>query len=140
HVEAIRERGLLFESGGTRRPIRLAADTGADAIGDAELVLFCVKTRDNATAAREIAPRLRRDALVLSLQNGVDNVERLREAGIDALATVVYVGASMPAPGHLLHAGRGDLVVGEYPRDGVVRAAGERAAGVAAVFERAGVA
>jgi 2-dehydropantoate 2-reductase len=77
-------------------------------------VLFCVKTRDTADAARALAPLLRAEAVLVSLQNGVDNVPKLRDAGIDALAAVVYVATSMPAPGHLLHAGRGDLVIGEY--------------------------
>jgi 2-dehydropantoate 2-reductase len=75
------------------------------------------------------------------MQNGVDNVARMRGEGVDALGAVVYVGASMAGPGHLLHAGRGDLVIGEY---GPVPApdplgSGSRAARVAAIFESAGV-
>ena len=46
--------------------------------------------------------------MVVSLQNGVDNVPRMRAAaGIDALAAVVYVAAAMPEPGHVKHSGRG---------------------------------
>lgn len=145
HVEAIRRNGIVFESAGTRRNVRVDAHTGADAVRNADLVLFCVKTRDTENGAREIAPLLRPDAVVASLQNGVDNVERLREAGIDALGTVVYVAVSMAGPGHLRHAGRGDLVVGEYGRrpdeaakPGVPQPS-PRAAAVARVFERAGV-
>jgi len=116
-----------------------------------------VKTRDTADAARALAPLLRAEAVLVSLQNGVDNVPKLRDAGIDALGAVVYVATSMPAPGHLLHAGRGDLVIGEYgarpelARDdrapggaaaNQVAAAAQpsaRARAVAAWFERAGV-
>ncbi|MBX3614148.1 MAG: 2-dehydropantoate 2-reductase [Burkholderiaceae bacterium] len=157
HVEAIRRDGLLFDSPGATRRVRIAADTGPEAVREADLVLFCVKTRDTADAAGALAPLLRADAVLVSLQNGVDNVPKLRDAGIDALGAVVYVATSMPAPGHLLHAGRGDLVIGEYgarpefARDD--RAPGEapakqvaaaaqpsaRARQVAAWFERAGV-
>jgi 2-dehydropantoate 2-reductase len=50
---------------------------------------------------------------VISLQNGVDNVEQIRAAAnIDALPAAVYVAASVPEPGHVKHVGRGDLVVG----------------------------
>lgn len=145
HVEAIRRDGLLFDSPGAARRVRVAAETGPEPVRDAQLVLFCVKTRDTAEGARVLAPLLGPDAVVVSLQNGVDNVPRLREAGIDALAAVVYVAASMPAPGHLLHAGRGDLVIGEYGPRG---APGDQAADaqpsartrtVAAWFEQAGV-
>ncbi len=135
HVEAIRRDGLLFDSPGATRRIRIVAETGPEAVRDADLVLFCVKTRDTADAARALAPLLRADAVPVSLQNGVDNVPKLRDAGIDALTAVVYVATSMPAPGHLLHAGRGDLVIGEYgARPGLTR---DRQ--VADWFERAGV-
>jgi len=52
-------------------------------------------------------------ALLVSLQNGVNNAEEIRDAsGIDALPCVVYVAASVPEPGHVKHLGRGDLVIG----------------------------
>ncbi len=44
----------------------------------AGVVLFCVKTVDTETVAREIAPHLAPGAVVVSMQNGVDNVERIR--------------------------------------------------------------
>jgi 2-dehydropantoate 2-reductase len=141
HVEAIRRNGLLFDSPGATRQVRIDADTAPDPVRHADLVLFCVKTRDTDEGARTLAPLLRADAVVVSLQNGVDNVPRLREAGIDALGAVVYVATSMPASGHLLHAGRGDLVIGEYgARPGAdSHRPSARAATVAAWFERAGV-
>ncbi len=136
HVEAMRREGLLFDSPGAIRRIRIAADTSPAAIHEAQLVLVCVKTRDTADAARTLAPLLGAGAIVASMQNGVDNVPRMREAaGIDALGVAVYVAASMPAPGHLLHAGRGDLVIGEFGAQRV----STRAQMLAGWFERAGV-
>ena len=126
HVQAIDARGLVFESGGRRQPVAIAARTDVDAVADADLVLFCVKSRDTESGARTIAPLLRPDATVVSLQNGVDNARRMRAAGgIDALAAVVYVACSMPEPGVLRHAGRGDLLIGEVgaPPEETVRAA-----------------
>lgn len=147
HMDAVRRGGLLFESGGVQRRVRLDAETGAEAIREADVVLFCVKTRDTEAAARQIAPLLRPDAVVVSLQNGVDNVERMRGAGIDALGAVVYVAAAMSGPGHLRHSGRGDLVVGEYGRRPAepshprasTAAPSTRALAVARLFERASV-
>ncbi|MFN9775284.1 MAG: ketopantoate reductase family protein [Burkholderiales bacterium] len=139
-VEAIRARGLWWDSGGARTTVRVEADTSADAVGDAGLVLLCVKTSDTPSAARELLPRLRPGATVVSMQNGVDNVERARAAapGLDPVAAVVYVGASMGGPGHVVHAGRGDLVLGEVP-GGPGGADPSRVARIAATFERAGV-
>lgn len=143
HVEAMRARGLILEQGGERITVTVHADTQPEAVAQAELVLFCVKSRDTETGARAIAAHLNPAAVVLSLQNGVDNVARIRaSASLDALAAVVYVACSMAGPGHVRHAGRGDLVLGAL-HDGSEPAGGSFApdtvARVAAVFERAGV-
>ncbi len=141
HVDAIRRDGLLFEiAGGGSRRIAIDAGTDEDAVADADLVLFCVKTRDTAASAASLAARMRPGAVLVSLQNGVENVPLIRSAGLDPLAAVVYVAVSMPGPGHLRHAGRGDLVLGEFgpPPPGVVRMP-DRAERIAALFERAGV-
>jgi 2-dehydropantoate 2-reductase len=61
-----------------------------------------------------LAPLLSTDAIVLSMQNGVDNVERMyRAAGIRAFGAAVYVAVATPKPGQVKHTGRGDLVIGD---------------------------
>ena len=76
-------------------------------------MLFCVKSTDTEAVAREIGPLLATDALVLSLQNGVDNAatiaSQIRQPVVPA---VVYVATAMPQPGVVQHFGRGDLVIG----------------------------
>lgn len=141
HVDAIRMRGLVFESAGARRNIRIDASADPESLRRADLVLFCVKTRDTEAGARVVAPLLRPGALVVSLQNGVDNVDRMRAvADLDPLAAVVYVATAMAGPGHLVHSGRGDLVIGESGgAPGGAARDPARAARVAAWFERAGV-
>jgi 2-dehydropantoate 2-reductase len=112
-VDAVDRDGLLLDTLQGKKRVRVEASTEMNAAHDADLVLFSVKTTDNASTAGQLAPILARDTTVLCLQNGVDNVEQLHAAaGIEALAAVVYVAASMPAPGHLKHVGRGDLVLG----------------------------
>jgi 2-dehydropantoate 2-reductase len=130
-VEAVKQNGLFLDTVQFQEAVQVEAATSINAIRDAQIVLFCVKTTDNAATARAIAPLLAPGALVVSLQNGVDNVEQIRAAaGIEALPAVVYVAASVPEPGRVKHVGRGDLVVG--PRN----AQTERFAGL---FERAHV-
>lgn len=141
HVDAIRAHGLLFESAGQSKRIPIDATADPAAVAEADLVLLCVKTRDTEDAAVTLASRMRPGAWLVSLQNGVENAELIRAAGpLDPLAAVVYVAVSMPGPGHLRHAGRGDLVLGEFgpPPPGLQRDA-SRAQAVAALFERAGV-
>jgi 2-dehydropantoate 2-reductase len=116
HVEAIAREGLFIDSIHFQERVELAASTQPEAARDAAFILFCVKTLDTEEAARSLKPHVSPGALVLSLQNGVDNAERIRSAsGIDALPTVVYVAAEITAPGRVKHAGRGDLVAGCLP-------------------------
>jgi 2-dehydropantoate 2-reductase len=118
HREAIASAGLVIESFRFPEPLRIPIETAAEpeAVRGAALVLFCVKTVDTENAVRQIAPYLDRGAVVVSMQNGVDNVERIRTAsGVDALGCAVYVGVEMRAPGIVRHSGRGDLIVGRFP-------------------------
>jgi 2-dehydropantoate 2-reductase len=114
HVEAMqREGGLLFEARGARERVPVTAATEASGVTGASLVLFCVKSGDTESGAKSIAPHLARDAVVLSLQNGVDNAARIAPlVPVPVVAAVVYVGCEMAGPGHVRHMGRGELVLG----------------------------
>lgn len=113
HVEAIARDGLRMETKTFDERVRLAASTEPSAVQGAKLVLFCVKSLDTESAGALIRPHLAPDALVLCLQNGVDNADRLRTVltGTAVAAAVVYVATEMAGPGHVRHHGRGDLVI-----------------------------
>jgi 2-dehydropantoate 2-reductase len=130
-VEAVKKDGLYLDTTQFQERIPVDASSELSAVRGANLVLFCVKTTDTAATARALEPLLGRETIVVSMQNGADNAERIREAsGIEAFPAVVYVAAAMPEPGQIKHFGRGDLVIG--PDDEKTRRA-------AAVFERAKV-
>jgi len=113
HVDAIKRDGLLLQSLDFRQYIPVAATEHMSAVGDAGLVLFCVKSADTEDAARQMAPQLVADAVVLSLQNGVNNVERIRlHVKAPVIAGLVYAAAEMSAPGAVRHTGGGSLVIG----------------------------
>jgi len=129
-VEAVKKSGLFLDTLQLQESVRVEASTELSAVRGAEIVLFCVKTTDNATT-RALAPLLLPGALVLSMQNGVDNVEQIRAgARVAVLPAVVCVGASVPEPGRVKHVGRGDLVIG--PEN-------EKTKRIAALFSRAQV-
>jgi 2-dehydropantoate 2-reductase len=112
HVEAIERQGLRLETKTFDERIRVAASTEASAVQGAQLVLFCVKSTDTLSGAAAIKPHLAPDALVLSLQNGVENAERLRALlSQQVAAAVVYVATEMAGPGHVRHHGRGELTI-----------------------------
>jgi 2-dehydropantoate 2-reductase len=116
HVDAVRRQGLRLQTRTFDENVPLHAGTEANAVRGAQLVLFCVKSTDTEAAGAAMAPHLTPDALVLSLQNGVDNAERLgRMIGRPVVPAVVYVATEMAGAGHVLHHGRGDLVIGPAP-------------------------
>jgi 2-dehydropantoate 2-reductase len=130
-VDAVKSAGLALDTLKFNETVRVEVSTDIEAACGADIVLFCVKTTDTAETSRSLAPLLAPGAIVVVMQNGVDNVERIREAsGIEALGCVVYVAASVPQPGTVKHVGRGDLVVGPC---------NDRTERFAALFERAGV-
>ena len=113
HVNAFRKSGLHFEGLKFDEHVAVDASTDASAVRGARLVLFCVKSTDTEQAAAQIAPHLDADAIVVNLQNGVDNTERIQSKVLQpVIPAVVYVATEMKGPGHLKHHGRGDLVIG----------------------------
>ena len=118
HVQAIAQNGLRLQTATEDVQIAIAASTDAVSVAGADVVLFCVKSTDTEAAAAQIKPHLAPHAQVLSLQNGVDNDERLRKVlGVQPVAaTVVYVATGMAGAGHVRHFGRGELVIAPCPQ------------------------
>ncbi len=113
HVEAIARDGLRLQTASFDEHVRLKASMDASAAQGADLVLFCVKSLDTESAGAELRPHLPAGVLLLTLQNGVDNADRLRTVLPQhaVAAAVVYVATEMAGPGHVRHHGRGELVI-----------------------------
>ena len=144
HVEAFRREGLRFEAKTFDERLAVRADTAPAAAKGATLVLFCVKSTDTEAAAAALAPHLEPGAVIVNLQNGVDNTERIQaRVPNPVIPAVVYVATEMAGPGHLKHHGRGDLVIGALDTQAPGRPAAKvtpaMLARVKALFEPAGV-
>jgi 2-dehydropantoate 2-reductase len=102
HLRALRERGLRVRSvhGDFELPSVRATDE-AEQLGEADLILFTVKTYDTESAATAIRPTVRPGAAVLTFQNGVDNPERIDGvlgAGT-AMGGTVHIETTIAEPG-----------------------------------------
>ena len=131
-VRAIAAEGLRVQGPAIDSVVRIAASADPDALRDAELVLCCVKSSDTLAAADAMRARLRPDALVLSLQNGIENAQRLRAAlpQHDVAAVLVYTANAMAGEAHVVCHGGGQLLL----------EASERAAAAQALLRSAGIA
>lgn len=116
HLEAIRSNGLRVESGndGIFTVPGTATDDPAS-VGPQDLVLFAVKMYDNDDAIHAIAPMVGADTIVLTLQNGIDNGERLVEAyGADrVMIGSAYLEGRISEPGVVTQGGPGAASFGE---------------------------
>jgi 2-dehydropantoate 2-reductase len=121
HLDAMCRDGLKVKSPGGDLRIRDSLFTSEAAeIGPVDLVLFCVKSYDTEACVRQLAPLLGPQTSVLSLQNGVDNPEKIAQVWGNerTLAGVVYIGAKVAAPGVIEHtAAAGRILFGQL-RDG----------------------
>jgi 2-dehydropantoate 2-reductase len=131
-VDAVSQNGFVIDRSESRDRIKVEATTEMSAVRDAALILFSVKSTDTESAARQMEPFLSADATVVSMQNGVDNVDRMRQATkISAVPAAVYIAVSVPEPGQIKHLARGDIIVGLA--NGQTRRVKE-------IFDRAGIA
>jgi 2-dehydropantoate 2-reductase len=127
HLDAIRRDGLRVRS--AIEGEYTAAVTAVDKLGagaPAEAVLLCVKSFDTEAAVEQLRGAVGPGTAVLSLQNGVDNEEKI-DAGLGAgvaLGGVAYVFAAIGGPGVITHGFAGSVVLGEL--DGRVSPRAER--------------
>jgi 2-dehydropantoate 2-reductase len=115
HLDAVRERGLtIVTPEGERSTSRVKATDDPASIGPVDFVLFLVKSYDTDAAARRLAPLLGEGTAVLSLQNGVDNEDRIGAViGRDrVLGGAAYILASIESPG-VVRSNAARLVLGE---------------------------
>jgi len=129
HLEAIRRDGLRIRSA-VEGDFTVAARAveRLDGAPPADLVLLTVKSYDTDAALAAMRPVVGPATAVLSLQNGVESVERIDAAlgAGHALGGAAYVFASIERPGVIVHRFAGRIVFGEpdgriTPRAGRVR-------------------
>lgn len=127
--------GLTILDGPQKKNCMIKASADAEEPGIARLVVVCVKAYDTEAAAERARPLVGDQTDVLSLQNGLGNVEALvRVFGVErVLGGTTAQGANLVAPGQVRHAGRGETVIGE-PEGGTTRAEA-----VAEIFNSIGI-
>ena len=120
HLAAMQANGLQLKSVNGDLHIRDAQfSADAQTVGHADLILFCVKSYDTTTAAESIRPMVSDRTLILSLQNGIDNPEKLAciYGEPRVLPAVVYVGAQVTEPGLITHSTGGRIIFGQMDNE-----------------------
>ena len=114
HVEAIRERGLRIEGPIDAFTVHAPAYLPHEVPGAFETVFLCVKAHATEAAARALGPFLADDGVVVSLQNGLNELVIAEVVGeARTMGCFVNFGADYLEPGVIHYGGRGAFVLGE---------------------------
>ena len=107
--DGIRLEGL---SGNIQAKVSVSADPRE--VGPCDLVILCVKSYSTEDACRDIKELVSKETFVLTLQNGIGNVQILNDYfGQDSVvAGITNHGATLLGPGHVRHAGKGETIIG----------------------------
>ncbi len=107
HLQALRANGLEIRSIHGDLHLDLPATDDPARVGPCDYVLFTVKSYDTDAAAAELEPLIADDTAVISLQNGIDNEERIGQAiGRDhVMGGVAYIFSTLGEPGVVQHTG-----------------------------------
>ena len=114
-VEFISQNGISLESKNKVYNNKVKITDDAAALQDINLFIICVKSYDTKKAVRSLKPALGDNSFVLTLQNGVGNIEIISEIlGFErVIGGVTSQGANVISDGKVRHAGFGETVIGK---------------------------
>jgi len=135
HVDALNTGGLKLTEKSETRMIKVKASSNVQAVAQADLMVFLVKSYHTEETLKQVQSFIREDTPVLSLQNGLGNEERI--AGIlgvkRVLGGVTHSGSVLHRPGEVSF-GRDRTCIGEM--DGNLS---DRVREVVRIFNQAGL-
>ncbi len=136
HIQAIRSSGLTVAGSDGDQVFRMKATAVVSEAGTPDLIIFAVKSYDNQVAANDCLKIAGPETIVLTVQNGVGNVDIIGEIlGRERIiAGTCAFGSTVLAPGKIRPTPAGSLSIGEL--DGRVT---PRLQNVVEMFVRAGV-
>lgn len=110
----INEYGISVEDSGACWHSKPKTTANPKDIGQADLILICVKSFHTKIAIEQISPLIGKETKILTLQNGIGNIEIISELAGDekVMAGVTNEGATLIDIGKIRHAGRGETIIG----------------------------
>ena len=114
-AEKIKNNGIKLEGLDGVSSIKVNVTAQPKEIGPCDLVIICVKSYSTEEASKLIKGLVGKDTYVLTLQNGIGNIQILNDHfGPDkVIAGVTSHGATLLGIGHVRHAGKGETIIGK---------------------------
>lgn len=114
HVDAINQDGLRIAGPIEEFTVQATAYLPTDLPARYSTIFLCVKALHTKIACREMAPYLKEDGCVVSLQNGLNERDIAQAFGVErTVGAFINFGADYHGPGEIHYGGHGAVVVGE---------------------------
>lgn len=103
-------------SGKTNVKVNVDYTTDHSRLKNSELIIICTKSYDTREAISEINSYITDSALVLSLQNGLDNEKIISDyvEEKNVIGGITGLGVTYLEDGKVKHAGKGETIIGKY--------------------------
>ncbi len=115
-TKTISDRGIIIDSDSKSETFKINITTEINAIKQADIIFICVKAYDTAKATRSCLPIIQPETIIVTLQNGAGNAEKIAEI-IDASQIVcgsTSYGSTYIDTGHVKHSGTGPTFLADY--------------------------
>ncbi len=111
----INQNGISVEGISGKWQAKVRATTQTKEIEQAELIIIATKSYDTKSAITHVKPVIGEKTGVLTLQNGIGNIEIISEVvGPDnVIAGTTNLGATLISDTHIRHAGLGETIIGK---------------------------
>lgn len=135
-LEVLKKGGITIETPSGRFTVPVQASSNVRDAGERDLILICVKSYDTESVARMIEPALHSGSVVVSLQNGIGNVETIGSIiGEERVfCGVLFLSSDRIAPATVRYLGVSSIRLGRF-RGG----SDPRLEKVRELFEEAGI-
>jgi len=112
-IESLTNQGVGIQWGERIEYFPVSASSNYEILSNASYVLIAVKTQATLHTASQIAPHLKSNAIVLSLQNGLDNATLLKKhIQQPCYSALIYAAIAMADLNLVKHLGGGNLITG----------------------------
>jgi 2-dehydropantoate 2-reductase len=110
----ISQGGIFIEGVSGEWQVKGNVTADAKKVGEADLIIICVKSYDTKEAITHAKPIVGEKTKVLTLQNGIGNIEIISEVvgSEKVIGGVTNLGATLLEVGRVRHAGYGETVIG----------------------------
>lgn len=114
HLSQMQKKGLTLIHDRKQEVITGHFTDALDAVSEAELILFTVKSTETERTALDMLPYVNKDCFILTFQNGVSNEEVLTNIFHEdqVFAGAAYISAQVDAPGIVQSKGQHIFYVG----------------------------